>query len=265
MSKQMLDKALADKRKAGEKIFVPYIMAGDGGLNKLEERLNFLQESGAAAVELGVPFSDPVADGPTIQESGQRSIANGTTLSGIFETLQTFREKRTLPIVFMTYLNPIYAYGIEKFAKSCEEAGVSGVIIPDLPMEEEDLLANLLKQHAVAFIRLAALTSPKERLRDIAARTEGFLYAVSVKGTTGARSAHEKEVHSYLQELKEFTSLPVLAGFGVSNAEQARKLGSACDGVIVGSKIVDLLHHGKTEAIKELIQGASGKKNISVN
>lgn len=265
MSKQILDKVFADKLATGGKIFVPYIMAGDGGLETLEDRLKFLQEAGAAAVELGVPFSDPVADGPTIQTAGQRALANGTSLTTLFETLQKFKDRRTLPVILMTYLNPIYAYGVEAFAESCEQAGVSGVIIPDLPMEEEDLVTDLLKQHATAFIRLAALTSPEERLREIAKQTEGFLYAVSVKGTTGARATHEAEVHAYLQRLKTFTSVPVLAGFGVSNAEQARELGSACDGVIVGSKIVDLLHHGKFDEIKELIQGAIEQNNIPLH
>lgn len=265
MSNQILDKALADKLATGEKIFVPYIMAGDGGLDILEERLNFLQEAGATAVELGVPFSDPVADGPTIQAAGQRALANGTSLTTLFETLQAFKERSTLPVILMTYFNPIYTYGVEAFAKSCEQAGVSGIIIPDLPMEEESLIADLLKRHAVSFIRLAALTSPEKRLREIAAHTEGFLYAVSVKGTTGIRSTHEKEVNTYLQQLKEFTSVPVLAGFGVSNAEQASELGSACDGVIVGSKIVDLLHQGKFDEIKELIRGANEKNNVPLH
>lgn len=265
MSKQQLDKAFEEKLAADEKIFVPYIMAGDGGLDIIEARLNFLQAAGATAVELGVPFSDPVADGPTIQEAGQRALANGTTLAGILEALHAFKEKRTLPVILMTYFNPIYTYGIEAFAKACEKVGVSGVIIPDLPMEEENVVANLFSQHKIAFIRLASLTSPEERLRDIAARTEGFLYAVSVKGTTGTRSTHENEVNAYLEQLKEFTSAPVLAGFGVSNAEQARDLGSHCDGVIIGSKIVDLLHQGKTDEIKELIQGANQKSNVSLS
>jgi tryptophan synthase alpha chain len=264
MSKTTLDNAFAKKTAAGEKLFVPYIMAGDGGLDILEERLHFLQEAGATAVELGVPFSDPVADGPVIQEAGQRALANGTTMAALFETLQNFKARRTLPVILMTYFNPIYAYGIEAFAKSCQETGVSGVIIPDLPMEEENIVSGLLQQHDIAFIRLAALTSPDERLRDIASRTEGFLYAVAVKGTTGTRSSHAAEVGAYLEHLKQFTDAPVLAGFGVSNAAQAQELGSYCDGVIVGSRIVDLLHQGKYDAIQELIQGASEKRDVSI-
>lgn len=265
MSKQLLDKTLTEKTAAGEKIFVPYIMAGDGGTDILEERLNFLQEAGATAVELGIPFSDPVADGPVIQEAGLRALANGTNLKSILDTLKTFKDRRTLPVILMTYFNPIYTYGVETFVQSCEKAGVNGIIIPDLPMEEEGLVADLLKQYNIAYIRLAALTSPEERLEEIASRTEGFLYAVAVKGTTGARTSHESEVGTYLQRLKQFTNVPVLAGFGVSNAEQARELGSYCDGVIVGSKIVDLLHQGKTDAIQALINGANEKNQDPVS
>src|SRR5690625_5994151 len=194
MSNQILDKAFAETLATAETRFVPWIMAGDGGLDIFEEPLNVLQEASATAVELGVPFSDPVADGPTIQAAGQRALTNGTSLTTLFETLQAFKERRTLPVILMTYLDPIYTCGVEAFAQSCEQAGGSGIIIPDLPMEEENLVAGLLKQHAVSFIRLAALTSPEERLREIAAHTEGFLYAVSVKGTTGTRSTHENKV-----------------------------------------------------------------------
>lgn len=256
MSKQKLDQAFETKLQVGEKIFVPYIMAGDGGLDKLEDHLGFLHECGAAAVELGIPFSDPVADGPTIQEAGKRALANGTTLASVLDNLETFKAMRTLPVILMTYLNPIYTYGIAEFAQACEKSGVDGVIIPDLPMEEEELVAGHLRENSIAFIRLAALTSPKERLAELAKRTEGFLYAVSVTGTTGARTTHAKEVKTYLQELKGMSAAPVLAGFGVSTPEQARNLGAACDGVVVGSRIVDLLHQGNLDEIRELIVGS---------
>lgn len=254
MSNRQLAEALEAKRAAGENMIVPYIMAGDGGLDILEERLSFLEDCGAAAVELGIPFSDPVADGSTIQDAGQRALGNGTTLQGVLETLENFKEKRSIPVILMTYINPIYTYGIEQFAKDCAGAGVSGVIIPDLPLEEETLVTDHLKKHAIADIRLAALTSPDERLAEIARRTEGFLYAVSVTGTTGARTSHGNSVTTYLQNLKQMTDTPVLAGFGVSTPEQARELGSHCDGVIIGSKIVNLFHKGETEEIKKLLQ-----------
>ncbi|GGB47602.1 tryptophan synthase subunit alpha [Virgibacillus dakarensis] len=263
MGKQRIEEVFQDKLAAGQKLFVPYIMAGDGGLDILEERLLFLEECGASAVELGIPFSDPVADGPTIQDAGIRALRNGTTLTSVFETLEGFRNKLSMPIIFMAYLNPIYKYGIEKFAADCEKAGVDGLIIPDLPLEEEALVVDYLQEKSIALIRLAALTSPEERLREIAKRTEGFLYAVSVTGTTGARAAHQANVINYLRDLKEITDVPVLAGFGVSNPEQGRELGSACDGVIVGSKIVELLYQDKIDEVKRLIQGSIYNTSIS--
>ncbi|MBP1968480.1 tryptophan synthase alpha chain [Virgibacillus natechei] len=256
MGKSKIDQSFQEKQAANEKLFVPYIMAGDGGLDRLEERIQFLQECGVAAIELGIPFSDPVADGPTIQEAGIRALENGTTLMSILKKLQDFKENRSVPIILMTYLNPIVAYGTEKFAVDCRESGVDGVIIPDLPLEEESILAGHLQENSIAFIRLAAMTSPKERLVELAKRSEGFLYAVSVTGTTGARTVHDAMVEDYLQMLKEHSSVPVLAGFGVSDIQQARDLSSYCDGVIVGSKIVDLLHKGKTDEIKDLIHGS---------
>lgn len=254
MGKEKIDRSFQEKIAANQNLFVPYIMAGDGGLDILEERINFLEDSGVAAIELGIPFSDPVADGPTIQEAGQRALENGTTLAGVLDTLENFKETRTIPIILMTYINLIYIYGIEKFAADCERVGVDGVIIPDLPMEEEALVAEALEKHSIAFVRLAALTSPKERIAELARRSEGFLYAVAVRGTTGAREAYEQDVASYLQTLKEHSSVPVLAGFGVSTSKQAHELSSNCDGVIVGSTIVRLLHEGKNEEVRRLIQ-----------
>lgn len=162
MSKQQLEDALKRQLCANRKIFVPYIMAGDGGLECLAERIHFLKECGATAIELGIPFSDPVADGPTIQAAGKRALNNGTTLNKVLTTLQNMKESRAIPIILMTYLNPIYAYGIDKFAEDCNDAGVAGVIIPDLPLEEENLVLNHLQNYGIAFIRLAALTSSKK-------------------------------------------------------------------------------------------------------
>lgn len=254
MNNPFLDNALNDQRKAGNNIVVPYIMAGDGGLEILEERLRFLEECGAAAVELGIPFSDPTADGPTIQDAGQRALKNGTTLKGVLDALETFKENRSIPVILMTYLNPIFTFGPETFAAACANAGVNGVIIPDMPLEEEALITDFLEQYGIANIRLAAMTSPNERLTNITQRTEGFLYAVSVKGTTGARTTHDESVKTYLQNLKQMTDTPVLAGFGVSTPEQAHELCSICDGVIIGSKIVDWFYKGQTDKVKQLIQ-----------
>lgn len=251
-----IEQAFKEKQNAKQNIFVPYIMAGDGGLDILEERISFLEECGVSAIELGIPFSDPVADGPTIQAAGQRALKNGTTLSGVLKTLMSFKKRPKAPIILMTYVNLIYVYGVEKFAADCQKAGVSGVIIPDIPLEEESLVSESLTQHSIAFIRLAALTSTEQRIEELAKRSEGFLYAVAVAGTTGARATHEKDVMTYLQKLKRKNNVPVLAGFGVSTPEQAQKLSSYCDGVIVGSTIVELFHEGKNDDIKALIKAS---------
>lgn len=256
MGKEQINQTFEGKIRAKQNLFVPYIMAGDGGLDILEERISFLQDCGVAAIELGIPFSDPVADGPTIQAAGGRALENGTTLAGVLETLSSFKKTRTIPIILMTYVNPIYVYGVEKFAADCEKAGVAGVIIPDVPMEEETLVHHSLTKHSIAFIRLAALTSTAERIEELAKRSEGFLYAVAVAGTTGARATHEEDVMTYLQKLKKSSNVPVLAGFGVSTPEQAQALSSNCDGVIVGSTIVDLLHEGKNDEVRALIEGS---------
>ena len=263
MGKEKLESALQKKIDAKESIFSPFIMAGDGGLDILEERIEFLMKCGASAIELGIPFSDPVADGPVIQEAGKRALASGTTLKKVLEKLQETKESRDIPIVVMTYINPVLKYGVERFAREAAAAGVDGVIIPDLPMEEEGLIDTVLKDNNIAFIRLAAMTSPKERLVELAKRSEGFLYAVAVNGTTGERAVHDTYVSSYLKELKSYCDIPVLAGFGVSNVEQAQALSKHCNGVIVGSKIVQLLHEGRKTEIKAFGRVPVTSRNLS--
>jgi len=248
-----LNRTFQKKLSNDEKLFVPYIMAGDGGLDILEERIAFLEECNVSAIELGIPFSDPVADGPAIQEAGIRALEEGTTLEKVLNTLKHTAITRTVPIILMTYINPVLQCGLERFAADCKASGVDGVIIPDLPLEEEEIISAPFKSHSLALIRLAARTSPEERLSKLAAISDGFLYAVSVMGTTGARSIHDKEVENYLTRLKELSTVPVLAGFGVSSSKQAQQLNCYCDGVIVGSKIVELFHEEKTKEIKKLI------------
>ncbi|MCZ0702497.1 tryptophan synthase alpha chain [Natronobacillus azotifigens] len=262
MPKARIDQAFDQVRIQGDKAFVPYIMAGDGGLAKLDEQLAFLEQAGATVVELGIPFSDPVADGPTIQEAGIRALKEGVSLQKVLDKLAESKENRDIPIVLMTYINPIYTFGVAEFAKACEESGVDGLIIPDLPLEEESLVVESLRAHDIALIRLAALTSPQARLEEIAKRTEGFLYAVTVTGTTGARIDFSDHVGTYLAQLKEMSKAPVLAGFGVSTPEHVRSLSKHCDGVVVGSKIVDSLHAGDKQTIETLIAASKNSVNV---
>src|SRR5690625_2418920 len=251
MGMKQIENYFRSVQNKGARLFVPYIVAGDGGLDVLHERIILLEESGVAAIELGIPFSDPVADGPTIQRASERALQNGTTLRNVLEVLRVHKADRSVPIILMTYVNPLYSHGIEAFARDCVSAGLSGLMVPDVPMEEEMLLAVAVAANNLAVIRLAALTSPKERLQEIAAKTEGFLYAVSVTVTTGERQAYEDRVYSYLRTLKTFSHVPVLAGFGISDPEQAITFGTYCDGVIVGSKLVDFFHEGKEKEIAQ--------------
>ncbi len=239
-----------------EKAFVPYIMAGDGGLNTLKDKLLFLQENGVDAVEIGIPFSDPVADGPTIQKAGIRALEAGVTLTGVIETLKDIQEEITIPLILMTYTNPVVAFGIERFAQQAAEAGIDGCIIPDLPVEEEDLFVPHLEKSGVELIRLVTVTSPEERIQKITAKGNGYVYAVTVAGITGVRSGFNAQLGEFLSKVKSASRLPVLAGFGISTPEHVREMNQYCDGVIVGSKIVELFNENKLEEIKKLIQAA---------
>jgi len=258
MGKTKLQQYFKAKQAQGHNLFVPFITAGDGpgGYENLPDRIALLEKSGAAAVELGIPFSDPVADGPTIQAANLRALKNGTTLASVLEILTQTKKQRKIPIIIMTYYNPVFRYGITNFAKDCQVAGVNGVIIPDIPLEEEAAILAPLQKQQLAFIRLTALTSTKERQRKIAQRSEGFLYAMAVTGTTGARKTHTDQLLNYLTHLKNISPVPVLAGFGIATSEQAQSIATHCDGVIVGSKIVDLLHEEKYDEITLLIENS---------
>lgn len=256
-----LEKAFQTIKERNQKAFVPYIMAGDGGLNTLMERIVFLEKSGATAIEIGIPFSDPVADGPTIQEAGIRSLNAGTTLKDVLLTIQELRPIVSIPLIVMTYMNPIYSYGIGSFIFDASKAGVDGLIIPDLPIEEEEMIDPQLKIAGMELVRLVTLTSPLERIKEIAMRGNGFLYAVTITGTTGVRSGFNNNVGEYLSKIKEVSPIPVLAGFGISTPEHVKEMIQYCDGVIVGSKIVDLFKQGNTEEIEQLIQAS---KTINV-
>lgn len=244
---------MQELQSKNKKAFVPYIMAGDGGVERLGERLLFLEKAGATAIEVGIPFSDPVADGPTIQQAGLRALEQGTTLQNVIEHLDSIKENLNTPILLMTYINPILAYGIEKFVKNIKEAQISGCIIPDLPVEEEEIIAEKLEKANIELIRLVTLTTPLDRIQMIANKGKGFLYSVTVKGITGVRQEFDQELLSFLESVKSVSQIPVLAGFGISDAEQAKKLAEHCDGVVVGSKIVDLFEKNDLSAIGKLI------------
>lgn len=249
-------------QETNEKAFIPYIMAGDGGLGALPERITFLEKAGATAIEIGIPFSDPVADGPVIQEAGIRALQEGTSLKAVIETVASVRPIVHIPLIIMTYMNPIIAYGMGKFIEESYHAGIDGLILPDLPVEEEGLITPLTEKFGIEIIRLVTLTSPLERIKEISSRGRGFLYAVTVNGITGARKGFNEQVGKHLKRVKSVSALPVLAGFGISTPSQIHEMNLYCDGVIVGSKIVELFNHQNLAAIEELIKASKVTQRI---
>ncbi|WP_144509769.1 tryptophan synthase subunit alpha [Bacillus sp. FJAT-22090] len=250
MTKTTLTDAIKQRLEKSEKAFIPYIMGGDG---ELREQIIFLQKAGATAIEVGIPFSEPVADGPTIQRAGERALQSGVTLRDILDELSAIRDELTVPLIIMSYINPILSYGIEAFAKACKNSGVYGLIVPDVPLEESELLKKIFIGTEVALIQLVSLTSSPARIKMIAAASEGFIYAVTVNGITGVRDGFDVQLEKHLKHLKDMSPVPVLAGFGISTPEQVRSVGSIADGVIVGSAIVEAFHREELDNIKELI------------
>ncbi|QUG41632.1 tryptophan synthase subunit alpha [Psychrobacillus sp. INOP01] len=259
MAKAKLLNAIQSVNSQGDKAFVAYIMAGDDGLETLKSKILFLQAAGVTAIELGIPFSDPVADGPTIQQAGERALANGTTLRLIMQEIETFYKEVSVPLVLMTYYNPLLSYGLEQFAQACDKLGIAGLIVPDLPVEETVELHKVLADTDVALVPLVSLTSPPERIAKITSSGEGFIYAVTVNGITGVRDGFGKQLEQHFTNLLEQSNIPVLAGFGISTPEQVKSMGALADGVIVGSAIVDAFHQNELEKITALIQAAKMK------
>ncbi|GLC88465.1 tryptophan synthase subunit alpha [Lysinibacillus piscis] len=248
-----LQQAIEQVNDAGQKAFVPYIMAGDGGLATVKPTILQLQALGVTAIEVGIPFTDPVADGPTIEQAGERALAAGVNLRNVLAELASFREEITVPLVIMTYFNPVLAYGLEAFAQSCEAGGVKGLIVPDVPLEESAILREVLNPYGVAIVQLVSLTSPPERIARIAAASQGFVYAVTVNGITGARASFANDLDHHFAQLCEASAIPVLAGFGISTPAQVVSMGALANGVIVGSAIVTALHNGDSQTIEDLV------------
>jgi tryptophan synthase alpha chain len=226
--------------RSGQKAFIPYVCAGDPSLAVTRRLVPALSAAGSDIIELGVPFSDPVADGPVIQRAAQRALAAGATLRKIL-TLAADVRAQSAPLVLMTYCNPVYRYGIAAFCRDAAAAGVAGVIIPDLPPEEAGLIAAAADRHGLATIFLAAPTSTGARLRLVALAASGFVYCVSVAGVTGARRSVSVEVAGLVRKIKAVTKLPVGVGFGISTAAHVREICRTADAAIVGSAIVAVI------------------------
>lgn len=223
-----------------KKAFVAFVTAGDPDLETTEQLVLEMASAGADLIELGIPFSDPVAEGIVIQQADERALASGTTTDKIFGMVKRVRQSTDVPLAFMTYINPIYVYGAERFLRNCAECGVDAVIVPDLPFEERGELLPFCEANDVRLISLIAPTS-EERIGMIAAAAQGFVYCVSSLGVTGVRSSITTDVGAMVRRIKAAKDIPCAIGFGISTPEQAREMAAEADGVIVGSAIVKLV------------------------
>lgn len=230
-----LENAFKDK-----KLFIPFITAGYPNLKKTEDFIYQAVSAGAGIIEIGIPFSDPVAEGPVIQEASQKSLEAGTTLDGIFKLVENVRKKVSIPLVFMTYINPVFRCGYDNFFKRCSLVGIDGIIIPDLPFEEKGEISEFAKKYDIKIISLIAPTS-EERISAIAKEAEGFLYIVSSLGVTGVRQKIKTDLKSILESVRKYTSTPAAIGFGIHSPEQAKQMSQIADGVIVGSAIIKII------------------------
>jgi len=222
------------------KAFIPFITCGDPNLETTGKLVRAAVENGADLIELGIPFSDPTAEGPVIQGANIRALAGGITTDQIFDFVKELRKDVKIPLVFMTYANVVFSYGAEKFISICKEIGIDGIILPDLPFEEKEEFQPLCKQYDVALISLIAPTS-HQRIAMIASAAEGFVYIVSSLGVTGTRSEFTTDLFSIIKVVKEHTDVPCAIGFGITTPEQAKKMAAISDGVIVGSAIIKLM------------------------
>ena len=226
------------------KAFIPFITCGDPDLSTTEQIVREAVRNGADLIELGIPFSDPTAEGPVIQGANIRALAGGVTTDRVFDLVRSLRKDISTPMVFMTYANVVFSYGAEEFLSTCQEIGMDGIILPDLPFEEKDEFQPLCKKYGVDLISLIAPTS-HERIAMIAKEAEGFLYIVSTLGVTGTCSEITTDLASIVQVVRQYTDIPCAIGFGISTPEQARSMAQLSDGAIVGSAIIKLIEqHG---------------------
>ena len=256
----------ADLKSKEQSAFVSYIMAGDPNYDTTLEIMKGLPEAGVDIIEIGAPFTDPMADGTTIQLAGQRALAGGMTLKKTLKMVSSFRENNNdTPVVLMGYYNPIYSHGVEAFISDAKNAGVDGLIVVDLPPEEDDELCIPAKDLGLDFIRLATPTTDTQRLPKLLPNTSGFIYYVAVTGVTGAGSANAAEVGTEIKRIKESTDLPIVVGFGINTPEAAYDMALHADGAVVGSAIVSKIAAGDSVSdvlkfVKSLSDGAHSAK-----
>ncbi len=254
-----IDRTFQQLSTCGRKAFIPYLMAGDPTLARTRQLVLEMEKAGADLIELGVPFSDPVADGPVIARAGERALKQAVSLKAILQLVRDLRQETSIPIILMTYCNPVLALGEGAFFREAESVGVDGVVVPDLPHEEASDFLTLGRTHNVHLIFLIAPTTPLHRARAIAKKATGFIYYVSLTGVTGAKLSGIDATSRRVRALREETHLPVVVGFGISTADEARAVAEVADGIIVGSAIVnrvyDIASHRETADFMQWLKG----------
>lgn len=233
------------------KALIGYVTGGDPSIKESEEYILSLIDAGASLIEIGIPFSDPIAEGPVIQTSSLRALSVGTTIEDVFSLVSSLRQRTDIPLVLLTYLNPVLHYGYEAFFARCEQTGVDGIIVPDLPFDEKDEIDSIAKSYTVDVISMIAPTSA-QRVAMIAAQATGFIYLVSSLGVTGVRSSISTDIDAIISVIRSITTVPIAVGFGIHTPEQAHAIAQKADGVIVGSGIVKRIAANPDKATQEL-------------
>lgn len=231
---------LKDKK---EKALITYITSGDPSLNDTMDLVLTMEKAGADIIELGIPYSDPLADGPVIQRASTRALSKGINVDSIFSMVLKLRCKTEIPLAFLVYYNTMFAYGIEKFLNRCKDCGIDGLIIPDLPLEERRILNEMMKDYPIDLIALVAPTSC-DRIKEIVKEGRGFIYCISSKGVTGTRKTFDEDLGDFIEEVRKYSKIPLAIGFGISDVESIRELKGLADGLIVGSKIIKEIEKG---------------------
>jgi len=240
-----IGKKFEELRGKDEKALIVYLTAGDPSLDTTKELALELEKAGVDILEIGVPFSDPTADGPVIQAASQRALKTGTTLAGVLTMVADIRSASQIPIVLFGYYNPIFAYGAERFAKAAKEAGVDGVLVVDLPPEEAPELRTYTDAADLDFISLVAPTTGRDRLKTILNAATGFLYYISITGVTGTAAPKAEDIAREVGKIRRLTKMPIAVGFGISSAAQAGEIAAVADGVVIGSALVGLIHENR--------------------
>ncbi|MCL2865912.1 MAG: tryptophan synthase subunit alpha [Lachnospiraceae bacterium] len=235
----------------GKQALICFITGGDPDIETTEKLIVAMAEAGADMIEIGIPFSDPVAEGLVIQAANARALENGCTVDELFAMVKRVRGKVAIPLLFMTYMNPVFVYGKERFMKKCQECGIDGIIVPDLPFEEKEELADVCKQYEITPISMIAPTS-EDRIEKIAKEAQGFLYCVSSLGVTGLRSEIKTNVKGMIEKVRRVSKIPCAVGFGISTPEQAKEMLAVTDGVIVGSAIVKVVAEYGKESVEKV-------------